>query len=444
METMSIEEKEKKKVDSIIQNLIDNEVELIKDSKYLLTGVIPDQDWYYQRNGMEMVLRHIHNFLVMGGSKMIYLHGGNGVGKTATVNMLIKSFQEKLSLNKQYPDEIDVIRVDCKARNTSHAIIKGIVDIDKKISKSDASKMFQDFLHTISKPTIIFLDDLQELADDNVFYKLSRPADIVGEVRNILVIVTSKYDIQNISRKFTEHTESSLNAKKEYFSNYDENALYEILVARAKKALFKYDKYMIRHIAKPCAKRAKGDARIAIKVLEHVVSDDKYSSWVDEFMAERTSLEARETTAIPDEDAVRITKLVAGFDSYIKDILDRVLSNSQIQFMSVLESTEIVTLYQVVYYEKKYGNAYMSQLYGNQHSKNIGFLMTNYAIDKFIERMERIDLVSLVKVHVKKSYQNRIEHKLTPQAIAYLENKYEELVQPIFNKERSIEEVSAE
>ncbi|WP_411965994.1 Cdc6/Cdc18 family protein [Haloferax sp. YSMS24] len=238
----------------------------------------------------------------------LFIFGKTGSGKTLSARLVSERLQNEA---KREDVNVEIAIIDCGEQHTEASVIKtlasqvndpsksGMSIPERGLSTGDYYNRLWRVLDTCSDVTIVILDEIDMLRDDEVLRKLSR----AGENQKI---VDSRLGIIGISNKIdypeelTERVKSSFAHDELVFPSYDANQLREILENR--KDAFKPGVLTddVIPLASALAAQEHGDARKAIDILRNagriarkesaeVVTDDHVRAAKEKSEADRFS-----------------------------------------------------------------------------------------------------------------------------------------------------------
>ncbi|ELZ10404.1 Cdc6/Cdc18 family protein [Natrialba aegyptia] len=203
-------------------------------------------------------------------------------GKTGTGKSLISRSVTKRVISEARRDDVTVkyAFIDCGEQNTEASIIKTIAQIvndsnqsgitvpDRGLGTGDYYKRLWQAVDQCTDVTIVILDEIDMLEDDEVLRKLSR----AGENRRIsdssigIIGISNKIDFPD---HLSERVKSSLSRDELVFSPYDANQLVEILEKRRDAFHDGVLSGDVIPLTAALAAQEHGDARKAIDILRN-------------------------------------------------------------------------------------------------------------------------------------------------------------------------------
>ncbi|QIB76012.1 AAA family ATPase [Halogeometricum borinquense] len=260
----------------------------------------------------------------------LFIFGKTGSGKTLTARMVSRRLQQEA---QNEGVTVRVATVDCGEQNTEASVIKtlassvndpsksGMTIPERGLSTGDYYNRLWRVLDTCSDVTIVVLDEIDMLQDDEVLRKLSR----AGENQRI---VDSRLGIIGVSNKIdfpdelTERVKSSFAHDELVFSSYDANELREILRNRThafEEGALTDD---VIPLTSALAAQEHGDARKAIDILRNA-----------------GRIATKEDAEKVTEDHVRAAKEKTETDRF-RELLDGQTSQSKVILYALVLQTE--------------------------------------------------------------------------------------------------------
>jgi len=250
----------------VFNNLDNNVNGNIRDKDVFSIEIEPKPEYIYDRPEVEPLIQKILIYMKYGISTHLLLLGGRGLGKTTTINRVMKMIiEEKEELMKRQAYFDKYIYLNVREYPTQRTIMGKI--IGENIFGYDYGEIIDKFKQALKGRVILVLDEIDFLKSRDLFYYLTRSV-------SVMTIST----LQNIMwfDNLDDSTRSSYRPEKIFFHNYTPEQLKEILMLRAKYGLNHYEEDGIALIGALVSKDYMGDARIAILALYHAGSEDKW------------------------------------------------------------------------------------------------------------------------------------------------------------------------
>ncbi|MGZ4849034.1 MAG: Cdc6/Cdc18 family protein [Halobacteriota archaeon] len=203
-----------------------------------------------------------------------FIYGKTGVGKTATTKYVLLELDQEV---KEVESPVKSVFVNCNQINTTTKILKRICNViapevevpGTGLATSEYYRRLWDVLNEFKGITIIVLDEVDKLEDDNLLYNLPRARENLDITDGFVSILGISNDL-TYKERLDARTLSSFGDKEFVFSPYDAIQLREILEERA-TAGFKED-VLSDDVIPLCAALAAqehGDARKALMLLRY-------------------------------------------------------------------------------------------------------------------------------------------------------------------------------
>lgn len=199
-------------------------------------------------------------------ARNVFVFGGTGTGKTATVKYVLKELQD-------YSDRPRALYLNCFEKNSRHSVLVEFANFlgaavpERGLSTAEVHAEAMQSLKNCSFAPIIVLDEFDQLLEnggEDLLYDFLR----VGEqgLRSIGIVLVSNR--RELLSELEPRVKSSLQAISSEFLPYSPMQLKEILKQRASYAFAEnaLDREVI-NVAAAHASRLGGDARIAIESL---------------------------------------------------------------------------------------------------------------------------------------------------------------------------------
>lgn len=248
-------------------------------------------------------------------------------GKTGTGKSLISRSVTQRVITEAERDDVTVkyAFIDCGEQNTEASVVKTIAQIvnepensgvtvpDRGLGTGDYYKRLWQTIDHCTDVTIVILDEIDMLEDDEILRKLSR----AGENRRIsdaaigIVGISNKIDFPD---HLSERVKSSLSRDELVFSPYDANQLVEILEKRQDAFHDSVLEDDVIPLTSALAAQEHGDARKAIDILRNAGRLAKKQN--DARVTAENVREAKEKT-----EADRFNELIEGSPQQAKAIL---------------------------------------------------------------------------------------------------------------------------
>jgi len=410
-----------------VQESVEQKTQNIKNVMYFNPAIVPAPDWMFLREEFKDLITIIYTFTkgMPGSESHVLVQGPNGCGKSHIPSFVFTEFKS----DKEKYGDFEIIEVNCKDRHTSYAIEKAILNIKKAESASSVSKLFEDFLLSKDKPLILFLDDVQQMEDDDLLYVTSRAIlDSTkggAHSKKILVVMTSKLSALECfpNKVRTSHVDSSAHITSLNFKKYNGYELENILNLRAARGLKKYNPYLTKILCVSLIALAQGDVRIGLKSLEKIAQHDKFEEWL-----------SLENNVGPDPDIYYKHKSV--YDEFNKIVLS-CKGDYQIDMITRLDDFSLVVLahahkYSIPFdFDKLVPNKTASYAYNVLIKTFSKFKVTKTTFFNKLDEFEKLEFIETEnRRHKNSSYKVMVSNLTMPSLIA-LSNRLEEVSLPV-------------
>lgn len=231
---------------------------IIENYKVLTTEYLPNK--LLHRTGQRKeIARCIEPLLTdQGHTRNMLIHGPPGTGKTHMAQHVVQELKEKMFLQDMY--------VNCFQQKNRFQILYELVD--KKLSlprKGTSTAELKDELDKKirEKPSLIVIDEVDQISDGEILYDLSRylEAPLIMTANN-----------PNCFAYFDDRIQSRMtNVKKIKFRPYSNSEMTDILDRRISKGL--NPAAIPDPIRQEIVENSSGDARKAITTLKHAAQD---------------------------------------------------------------------------------------------------------------------------------------------------------------------------
>lgn len=248
---------------------------IIQDARVLTADYLPNR-MVHREGERQEIARNLRPLVKGGNPENMLLYGPPGTGKTAMARYVVEELKEEIFAQSSY--------VNCFSQKSRFEIFYELLDQKLTTPRDGTSTekivdMFEE--KTRKEPTVIIVDEVDQVSDDEVLYELSR-----FQNTGIIFIANDP----KIFSHFEDRVRSRLSGMRRIqFTEYSEGELSDILRLRRKHGL--RDSSISDDQLKEIASRSGGDARVALNTLRYAVRE-----------AEREKLE--EVTEEIVEDAV--------------------------------------------------------------------------------------------------------------------------------------------
>ncbi|MFB6100713.1 MAG: Cdc6/Cdc18 family protein [Candidatus Nanohalobium sp.] len=224
---------------------------IITDARVLTADYLPNK-MVHREGERQEIARNLKPLVEGGNPENMLLYGPPGTGKTAMARYVVEELKEEVFANSSY--------VNCFSQKSRFEIFYELLGQKLTTPRDGTSteKIVDMFEERVRKePTVMIIDEVDQITDDEVLYELSR-------FHNVGMIFIA--NDQKVFSHFEDRVRSRLSGMRRiHFRRYDRKELKDILEARRKHGL-KKDVVSDEQLEEIAAK-AGGDARIALNTL---------------------------------------------------------------------------------------------------------------------------------------------------------------------------------
>lgn len=230
---------------------------IVQDARVLTADYLPNK--MVHRDGeREEIARNLRPVLEDGQPRNMLLYGAPGTGKTAMAKYVVEQLQKEKFVESSY--------VNCFSQKSTFEIFYEL--LDEKITTpregTSTAQIIEKFEEkTRENPTVVILDELDQLNEDQTLYELSR-------FQNVGIIFIA--NDSNVLGHFEDRVQSRLSGiSRIRFKKYSEDELFDILRLRRRHGLKEgsISDEKLRSIAAD----ANGDARVAVNTLRFAAQE---------------------------------------------------------------------------------------------------------------------------------------------------------------------------
>ena len=213
-------------------DLFESESRIFKDERILNPEYLPEL-LPHREHQIERIANNIYPASKGRSAQNMFIFGGPGVGKTASVKFVFRKFQE-------FSDRVKTIYINTWDYNTSYAILtKLVLDLGffvqrRGLSKDEVMERLIEALKKTKKSLIVCLDEVDQLIkkDESSLYNLLRLDQYVDNPIGLVMISNYRDIFINVEPRI----KSSLDVEEIEFKPYSLQEMKDILLERCKKA----------------------------------------------------------------------------------------------------------------------------------------------------------------------------------------------------------------
>lgn len=230
---------------------------IIEDARVLTADYLPNK-LVHREGEREEIARNLEPVLNEQQPRDMLLYGPPGTGKTAMARYVVEELQKETFVQSRY--------VNCFRQKSTFEVFYEL--LDEKITTprdgTSTQQVIQKFEEkTKQNPTVVILDEVDQLNEDETLYELSR-------FNNIGIIFIA--NDPKVFAHFEERVRSRLTGiSKIRFKRYSNDQLVDILKLRRKHGLMKdsIENSQLEEIAS----KSGGDARVALNTLRFAAQE---------------------------------------------------------------------------------------------------------------------------------------------------------------------------
>lgn len=230
---------------------------IIEDARVLTADYLPNKLVHREGERGE-IARNLKPVLEDEKPRNMLLYGAPGTGKTAMARYVVKELKKEKFVQSSY--------VNCFSQKSTFEVFYEL--LDEKITTpregTSTQQVIQKFEEKTRKnPTVVILDELDQLNEDETLYELSR-------FTNTAIIFIA--NDSNVFGHFEDRVQSRVSGTSRIrFKKYSKTEIFDILKLRRKHGL-KKDSITDKQL-KTIAGDAKGDARVAVNTLRFAAQE---------------------------------------------------------------------------------------------------------------------------------------------------------------------------
>lgn len=254
---------------------------VIENARVLTADYLPNK-MVHREGERQEIARNLRPILDGDQPLDMLIYGRPGTGKTAMSRHVVKELQENVFVNSCY--------VNCFSEKSRFEVFYELLDKKAKVPRDGTStekvvEMFEEKVR--NNPTVIIIDEIGQISNEEILFDLSR-------FINAAVICIANEG--SIFGHFSDKIQSRFSGlKKLHFKRYEVDELVDILKLRAEHGL--KSGAVSRGQLETIAKRANGDARVAVQTLRLAAqeAENKGLESITEEIIEESVSEAHET-----------------------------------------------------------------------------------------------------------------------------------------------------
>ncbi len=249
---------------------------IIQDARVLTADYLPNK-LVHREGERQEIARNLRPLVDGGNPENMLLYGPPGTGKTAMARYVVEELKEEIFAQSSY--------VNCFSQKSRFEIFYELLDQKLTTPRDGTSTdkivdMFEE--KTRKEPTVIIVDEVDQVSEDEVLYELSR-----FQNTGIIFIANDP----KIFSHFEDRVRSRLSGMRRIkFSEYGGEELTDILRLRRKHGL--RDSSIEDEQLERIAARSGGDARVALNTLRYAAREaerEKLEEVTDEMVEEAVS-----------------------------------------------------------------------------------------------------------------------------------------------------------
>ncbi len=244
---------------------------IFKNKDALLPHFVPEQ-LLFREEEITRIMTAVLPALQGKKARNVFIYGGTGTGKTASVRFVIKN------LGEQAVSTVHPVYMNCRVYDSRYKVLqKCISDFSPDFAKTgfSFSLLYEKLLDWVegqggpgqARHLIVALDEVDMVKDlDNLVYTLSRANDDLKHGSVSIMGISNKIDFKT---RLDSRSKSSLCEEELVFRPYNAMQLCDILKQRAQEAFL--DAGIVEEsayrLAAAIAASENGDARYALSLL---------------------------------------------------------------------------------------------------------------------------------------------------------------------------------
>jgi cell division control protein 6 len=230
---------------------------IIEDARVLTADYLPN-NMVHRDNERQEIARNLRPVIQGGQPLNMLVHGSPGTGKTAMSQYVIDELKKETFVKTSY--------VNCFSQKSRFEIFYKLLDKKATVPRDGTSteKVIDLFEEQVrDNPTIIIIDEVDQIADDDILFEISR-----FQKAGLILIANNPKVLAN----FDDRIRSRFSGiKKIRFKRYTDEQIVDILKERREYGL--YPDTVSDSQLQTIAAHANGDARMALNSLRIAAQD---------------------------------------------------------------------------------------------------------------------------------------------------------------------------
>jgi orc1/cdc6 family replication initiation protein len=274
---------------------------IIRNAQILTADYLPNK-LVHREGERQEIARNLEPVLGDGRPDDMLLYGPPGTGKTAMARYVVQELKEETFVQSSY--------VNCFSQKSRFEIFYELLD-EKLTTPRDGTStekivdMFEE--KTKEEPTVVIIDEVDQVTDDEVLYELSR-------FKNVGMIFIA--NDSSVFAHFDDRVRSRLSGMDRiHFRKYDDDQMEDILELRREHGL--KEGVLSDRLLSRIASSADGDARMGVNSLR-LSARKAERNGLEEITEEVVEEAITDTT---DQDRIESRDKLNGHQKAVEDIL---------------------------------------------------------------------------------------------------------------------------
>jgi archaeal cell division control protein 6 len=239
---------------------------ILKDERYLYPDYVPEKI-PFRDSEIDTLVFSLKPATIGKKPTNMFVFGKPGTGKTVSLKFVLNELTE-------YSDRAKCLYLNCFETGSRHSILTKVTNAFgyavplRGLGSEEVYERFVALIKNKSLVPILVFDEAEQLLRDDESKKLLYDLSRLGEQKKVFLGMVFISNDEFFLSQLDDRIRSSLQASQLKFEQYSPQQLKEILIERAKYALYSnvIDDEVIPLCAAHAAKNG-GDARVAIEVL---------------------------------------------------------------------------------------------------------------------------------------------------------------------------------